>query len=172
MYIIHLKKELCTTFKGSINDISQTVTCKSNLFTVTNHLLLLIGVRNQCAIEIAKSAQKISSLIAKGAQMQGAKKLLPIRHIFRTNFSHFVKNTHEDKIHIAYMRIPQIDKIPPNLLHFAFHSNSSQFRYWHLWRLSRVKSGGKPGHTFAISGNPDETAHYEPSHLAFHFLLS
>ena len=40
----------------------------------------------------------------------------------------------------------------------------------------RVKSGnwtsGKFGHTFANSGNPDETAPYEPSHQDFHCLLS
>ena len=41
-------------------------------FTATYHELLLIGVQKLCAIEIAKNAQKISSLIAKNAQMQGA----------------------------------------------------------------------------------------------------
>ena len=34
----------------------------------------------------------------------------------------------------------------------------------------RVKSG-KFRHTFANSGNPDETAPYEPSHQDFHCLL-
>ena len=42
-------------------------------------------------------------------------------------------------------------------------------------RQARVKSGnrtpGKFGHTFANSGNPDETAPYEPSHQDFHCLL-
>ena len=33
-----------------------------------------------------------------------------------------------------------------------------------------VKSG-KFGHTFANSGNPDETTPYEPSHQDFHCLL-
>ena len=33
-------------------------------------------------------------------------------------------------------------------------------------------SMAKFGHTFANSGNPDETAHYEPSDQDFHFLLS
>ena len=38
--------------------------------------------------------------------------------------------------------------------------------------LLRVKSG-KFGHTFANSGNPDETApYYEPSHQDFHCLLN
>ena len=36
-------------------------------------------------------------------------KLVPIGHIFRTNFSYFVKNTHEVKFHIVYMHIPSID---------------------------------------------------------------
>ena len=31
---------------------------------------------------------------------------------------------------------------------------------------------GKFGHTFANSGNPDETAPYEPSHQEFHCLFS
>ena len=46
-------------------------------------------------------------------------KLVPVRHIhvFRTNISHFVKNTQEVKFHIPYMRILHIGKIPPNLLH-------------------------------------------------------
>ena len=35
-------------------------------------------------------------------------------------------------------------------------------------------TSGKFGNTctFAISGNPDETAPYEPSHQEFHYLLS
>ena len=42
---------------------------------------------------------------------------------------------------------------------------------------SRVKSGKfghlvNSGHTFANSGNPDETAPYEPSHQDLHCLLS
>ena len=38
---------------------------------------------------------------------------------------------------------------------------------------SRVNSDiGKFGHVFANSGNPDETAPYEPSHQDFHCLLS
>ena len=35
-------------------------------------------------------------------------KLVPTRHIFRTNIFHFVK------FHIAYMCIPHVDRIPPN----------------------------------------------------------
>ena len=41
--------------------------------------------------------------------LTACEKLVPIRHIFCTNSSHFVKNTHD----IAYMHIPHIDKIPP-----------------------------------------------------------
>ena len=33
------------------------------------------------------------------------------------------------KLHVSYMRISHIDKIPPNLLHCAFDSNSSHT--WH-----------------------------------------
>ena len=51
-----------------------------------------------------------------------------IRHVFRTNITHFVKNAHGVKIYAAYMRILHIDTIPPNLLHFALDSNSS-----HAW---------------------------------------
>ena len=38
-------------------------------------------------------------------------KLVPIRHIFRTNISHSVKNAHEVKFNIANMSFPHIDKI-------------------------------------------------------------
>ena len=48
-------------------------------------------------------------------------KLVPIRHTFHTNISHFVKNAHVLKLYVAYMR----KKLPPNLLHFALDSNSS-----------------------------------------------
>ena len=61
--------------------------------------------------------------------------------LFRTIFLHFLKkNTHEVKFLIAYMRISHIDKIPSNLLNFAFDSNSSQFFHWHLWWLSTSSS--------------------------------
>ena len=66
-------------------------------------------------------------------------KLASIRHKFRTNISHFVKNTYKVKFHLAYMRISHSDEIHPpppppkkkkkkkkNLLHFVFDSNSSQ----------------------------------------------
>ena len=36
----------------------------------------------------------------------------------------------------------------------------------------KLLTSGKFGHTFANSGDPDETAHYEPSHQYFHCLLS
>ena len=52
-------------------------------------------------------------------------KLVPIRHILRTNIFHFVKSTHKVKFHIAYMRIPRVDRIPTNHDVFAFDSNSS-----------------------------------------------
>ena len=37
---------------------------------------------------------------------------------------------------------------------------------------STISRSGKFGHTFANSGNQDETAPYEPSHQDFHCLLS
>ena len=52
-------------------------------------------------------------------------KLVPIRHIFHTNVSHFVKFAHVVILYVAYMRNLRLDKITPNLLHFAFDSNSS-----------------------------------------------
>ena len=39
-------------------------------------------------------------------------KLVPIRHIFRTNI--LLCEKHKVKFHIAYMRIPHVDRIPPN----------------------------------------------------------
>ena len=52
-------------------------------------------------------------------------KLVPIRHIFHTNISHFVKFAHVVKLYVAYMRNLHIDNYTPNLLHFVFDSNSS-----------------------------------------------
>ena len=36
----------------------------------------------------------------------------------------------------------------------------------------KIRTPGKFGYTFANSGNPDETAPYEPSHQDFHCLLN
>ena len=38
--------------------------------------------------------------------------------------------------------------------------------------MSESLVSGKFGHTFANGGNPDETAHKEPSHQDFHCLLN
>ena len=35
----------------------------------------------------------------------------------------------------------------------------------------KLRTSGKFGHTFANSGNPDETVPYEPSNQDFHFSL-
>ena len=51
-------------------------------------------------------------------------KMLPIRQIVRTNISHLVKNTNVVKFHIALIRIPHIDKIPP----LSLGTSSSHFR--------------------------------------------
>ena len=59
--------------------------------------------------------------------------LVSIRHIFRTNISHFVKNTHEVKIHIAYVRIPHIDEI---LLKYA--ANYIRFQFFTVLSLTSV----------------------------------
>ena len=56
--------------------------------------------------------------------------LVPIRHIFHTNISHFVKFAHIVKLYVAHMRNLHIDKNTPNLLHFAIDSNSSHFITW------------------------------------------
>ena len=40
-------------------------------------------------------------------------KLVPMRHVFHTNISHFVKNAHVVKLYVAYMRFLHIDKISP-----------------------------------------------------------
>ena len=40
-------------------------------------------------------------------------------------YSHFVKFAHVVKLYVAYMRNLHIDKITPNLLHFAFDSYTS-----------------------------------------------
>ena len=58
-------------------------------------------------------------------------KLVPIRHIFHTNISHFVKFTHVVKLYVAYMRNLHIDTIPSKSAAFCirFDSNSS-----HIWQ--------------------------------------
>ena len=61
-------------------------------------------------------------------------------------------------------------------IHLLPNSGLNRFRI-RKKQKSRVKSGknrtsGKFGHPLANSGNPDETAPYEPSHLDFHCLLS
>ena len=56
----------------------------------------------------------------------GREELVPLRHIFHTNISHFVKFAHVVKLYIACMRNLHIDKKnTSNLLHFAIDSNSS-----------------------------------------------
>ena len=45
--------------------------------------------------------------------LTACEKLVPIRHVFHTNISHFVKNAHVVKLYVAYVRILHIDKIPP-----------------------------------------------------------
>ena len=52
-------------------------------------------------------------------------KLVPIRHVIHTNISHFAKNACVVKLYVAYIRILHTAKIPPDLLHLAFDSNSS-----------------------------------------------
>ena len=66
-------------------------------------------------------------------------KLAPIRHVFHTNISHFVKNAHVGKLYVAYMRIFHIDKTPPNLLQFASDSNYSHA--WHDFITGAVLTG-------------------------------
>ena len=46
-------------------------------------------------------------------------KLVPIRHIFHTNISHFVNFAHVVKLFVAYMRNPHIDKIHPKSAAFC-----------------------------------------------------
>ena len=52
---------------------------------------------------------------------------------FRTNISHFVKNTHEVKFHIASMHTPQIDKLPPNSAAFCI-----RFQFFAVLSLTSV----------------------------------
>ena len=51
--------------------------------------------------------------------------LVPIRHIFHTNISHFVKFAHEVKLYVAYMRNLHIDIKHPKSAAFSIDSNSS-----------------------------------------------
>ena len=65
---------------------------------------------------------------------QACEKLVPIRHIFHTNISHFVKFAHVVKLYVACKCNLHIDKIPPYLLHFAFDSNSSHiYKDFIMW---------------------------------------
>ena len=60
-------------------------------------------------------------------------KLVPKRHIIRTNILHFVKNTHEVKFHIAYMLIPHIGKMLPKFAAFCI-----RFQFFTVLSLSSV----------------------------------
>ena len=46
--------------------------------------------------------------------------MVPIRHIFYTNLSHFVKFAQVVLLYVAYMRILHIDEIPPKSAAFCF----------------------------------------------------
>ena len=66
-------------------------------------------------------------------------KLVPIRHVFRTNISHFVKNAREVKFYVACMRILHIDKISPQSGAFALDYN-----YLHAWHdFINVQTGNR-----------------------------
>ena len=61
-------------------------------------------------------------------QISHCEELVPIRHIFHTNISHFVNFAHVVKLYVAYMRNLHIDKKnTPNLLHFAIDSKFFTF---------------------------------------------
>ena len=57
--------------------------------------------------------------------LRAREKLVPVRHIFHTNISHFVKFAHVVKLYVACMRNLHRDKIAPKSAAFAFDSNSS-----------------------------------------------
>ena len=61
-------------------------------------------------------------------------KLVPIRHVFQTNISHFVKYAHVVKLYVAYMRCLNIDKIPPKsaalCIRFQFLTCIACFYNW------------------------------------------
>ena len=65
------------------------------------------------------------------SQISHCEELVPIRHIFHTYISHFVKFAHVVKLYVAYMCNLHIDKKnTTNLLHFAIDFNSSHFITW------------------------------------------
>ena len=59
--------------------------------------------------------------------LTACEKMVPIRHAFHTNISHFVKNAHVVNFYVAYMRILHINSPPPPKS-AAFDSNSSHAR--------------------------------------------
>ena len=56
-------------------------------------------------------------------------KLVPIRHIFHTNISHFVKFAHVVKLYVAYMRNLHIDKIHPKSATFCIRFQFFTYMY-------------------------------------------
>ena len=71
MYIVDLKIYLCTTFKSTINE--NTTDFIAQAWLPVQVLSLIAPVWGaKIVLKISKSAQKITSLIAKSAQMQGA----------------------------------------------------------------------------------------------------
>ena len=87
-----------------------TVPCCNGLLDTENNVLCLTANFTLCKFHTVKNWYQF---------LRAPETLAPLRHIFRTNFSHFVKNTHEVKIHVVYMRILHIDKIPPKSAAFC-----------------------------------------------------
>ena len=72
MYIVHLKKELCTTFKSTINENVTDFIAQARLPVQVIISWPLIAP-DWCAKKVRKN---ISSLIARSAQMQAAREKL------------------------------------------------------------------------------------------------
>ena len=88
--------------------------------------------------------------------LRAREKLVPVRHIFHTNISHFVKFAHVVKLYVACMRNLHRDKIAPKSAALAFDSNSShicqdiitwfkqvtdkfhKFYSWKIWDRSKT----------------------------------
>ena len=81
----------------------------------------------------------------------------------------------QDKIHYDKCKLIQLKCIVHFYIGAYNHcslTKAVQIILANYGKVRYFRTSGKFIHTFANSGNPDETALYEPSHLDFYCLLS
>ena len=75
-------------------------------------LIVMVRPRSSDYVEPHFTLRKFHTVKNWYQFLTAREKLVPIRHVFHINISHFVKNARVVKLYVAYMRILHIDKIP------------------------------------------------------------